>query len=462
MKKLKRDKARAIFTVPVLDKVLIYAPLNGCCALLNKSGVDLVKKALTQDSKALPLEFQNLIRKLAGSHRNPAKKGPLEPAFLGIIPSRRCNMACAYCNFGVHQNADQVLDADMMIAAIDWFAAHAEKTGRRSLPLQFFGGEPFVEKDLIDIAVHHTRYLGSRIGLYPHFEALSNGYYGEQTRRFIADYFDRIIISLDGFQPFHDVTRMGMNGASTFAPIVETINELSRTAIELAIRCCITSTSVHEMEAISEWFCEQFHPARVNFETLTENSFSQAAGLTPPDPYTFADHYMKSRRILRKYEVEPAYAPIALDAPQTTSCPVGRDVLIIHPDGMIACCYLQEHEWREKGLDLAVGQIKAGRVELDEQRLRGLRNLLKDKPRCSDCFCRYSCAGGCHVNNTFPDSPAHYTDYCVHTRIMTACCLLQEMAREEMVDELLQDKEAMRALAFFHSDKLAEFDESKR
>jgi radical SAM protein with 4Fe4S-binding SPASM domain len=137
---------------------------------------------------------------------------------------------------------------------------------------------------------------------------------------------------------------------------------------------------------------------------------------------------------------------------------VGRDVLIVHPEGLIASCYVQQKDWQDRKMDLSVGRVhKNGQVEVDFERLKSFRNPLKDKPRCTDCFCRYGCAGGCHVNNTFPDSSPSYTDFCVHTRIITACRLLEEMQMEDMADELMRDKDALDRIVQFPSDKLSQF-----
>jgi uncharacterized protein len=294
--------------------------------------------------------------------------------------------------------------------------------------------------------------------LIPQFEALSNGYFNEAQRCFVKDYFDRIIISLDGFQQYHDKTRTTHGKRSSFSNVVETLQYLSKQNIELSIRCCITSESVHEMEAIAEWFCSEFKPDKVNFETLTENSFTEKAGLHPPDPYLFAKHCLNSWNVLKKHGVEPAYSPVALDQPQTTSCPVGRDVAIIHPNGSLASCYLQENDWLSKGIDMAIGKVNRNSVTLNEQSILILRNQLDNKSRCANCFCRYGCAGGCHVNNTYPDSSTAYENYCIHTRIITLCSLLEEAGENDLIEELLNSQSHMERLALQKSDKLLDFE----
>ena len=429
---------------------------------MNQSGVSLVKNAVTGVARKTPDDFHELIEILCSPGvMRPEKAGAIVPEFLGIIPSRTCNMACAHCDFGAHQEKDARLDADIMITAIDWFAGLCKQNRRKSLPVQFFGGEPFVERELVDIAVHHARFVASRNRLVPHFEVLTNGYYKESRRLFIRDYFDHVIVSLDGFKVHHDQTRMAAGNKSTYETVVETVKSLSGHNIQLSIRCCVTSESVQDMEKIAAWFCRKFKPDKVNFETLTENPQTRRAGLCPPDPYVFAEHCIKAWRVLREHGVEPAYAPVALNKPQTTSCPVGRDVVILHPDGMIASCYLQEVDWTGRGMDLSVGFIRNGKVELDKEQIHSFRNQLEAKSRCRNCFCRYGCAGGCHVNNTYPGCSSVYENFCIHTRIITACRLLEEMGEESLVDALLQDETALENLALYPSDKLLDFEDRK-
>ena len=444
-----------------MDQYMVYNPLNGRYALLGENGVSLLKETLINfDTGSLPEEFKELAGFItAPGVKHPGKTGAVNPHFLGIIPSRKCNMACAYCDFGAHQNTGQKLDAGLMVTTIDWFAELKMKNKQKTLAIQFFGGEPFVEQELLDIAIHHTLFLASRTGLIPRFEVLSNGYFNDNERVFIKDYFDRIIISLDGFQKHHDITRAATGNKSSFEKVVETLHYLSGQNIELSIRCCITSESVNEMEAIAEWFCKEFKPDKVNFETLTENSFTKKAGLQPPDPYTFAINCIKSWNILRKHGVEPANASVSLNQPQTTSCPVGRDVVIVHPDGMLASCYVQENDWISKGMDLSVGAVRDKSVFLEEKKIIPLRNQLDNKPRCENCFCRFGCAGGCHVNNTFPGSSVSYESYCIHTRIITLCSILYEMGESDLVDELLDNKEYLEKLALQKSDKLLDFED---
>ena len=132
-------------------------------------------------------------------------------------------------------------------------------------------------------------------------------------------------------------------------------------------------------------------------------------------------------------------------------------MVIVHTVGMLGSCYVQETDWTSRGMDLSVGRIENKSVVLNTDKLLSFRNQLDEKPRCSSCFCRFGCAGGCHVNNTWPDSSSDYQNYCIYTRIITLTSLLEEMGESELVQNLLNDKTSMVKIARQRSDKLTDF-----
>jgi radical SAM protein with 4Fe4S-binding SPASM domain len=179
------------------------------------------------------------------------------------------------------------------------------------------------------------------------------------------------------------------------------------------------------------------------------------AGLRPPDPYLFATGAVQCQRIARDAGVDLAYAAALGVPPRKTFCPVGSDAAIVLPDGVIAACYLQPDEWTARGLELRYGYIDAaGEVHVDRAALQAVRTLPAHKPRCADCFCRFGCAGGCHVNQTYPGCAETYTDFCTQTRVLTATRLLQEIGADATAGALLADRQAMAALAVRRGDGL--------
>ncbi|MCG8461147.1 MAG: hypothetical protein MI919_33090, partial [Holophagales bacterium] len=121
--------------------------------------------------------------------------------------------------------------------------------------------------------------------------------------------------------------------------------------------------------------------------------------------------------------------------------------------GTLNGCYLQADDWRIRGMDMELGRISTAEgVELRAEQVHYLRSVIVDKPRCRDCLCQWSCAGGCHVSNTYLSCPEEYVDFCVQTRVITACLLLEELGEPALVDQLLDDRDAMLRLALHESD----------
>jgi uncharacterized protein len=449
--------------VPVFDRYLLYAPVGKLVALVNAAAIQEVIAYLAsgQVRDGLPSQLQDLLRKLGPAKvQDPVqRRGPLAPAFLGIIPSRRCNMACRYCDFRDTGPRQEVMDPAIAVHAIDFMAEYCEKRGQKNYQIQLFGGEPFVEDRVVDVVVHHARFVASRIGVSPSFVASTNGLFGPARRRFVGDYFERVVLSLDGFREFHDHNRPISVDRPSFDEVVETARYLSTARAQLCIRCCVTSESVLHLESIARWLCEEFHPAVVNFEPMTESPESREAGLAPPSPYDFAKHALRSWQVLRLHNCEPASAPILTDGLQNTSCPVGKDAVIVHPDGLLASCYLLPSDWEARGMDLTVGRILAdGTVDIRMPDVLRLRRLVQSKPGCARCFCRLTCAGGCHVNRSYPGCPEGYSDSCLAIRALTAATLLEDLGQADVADNLVADAEALDELSARSSDRVVDFE----
>lgn len=443
-----------IYIIPVPDACLIYSPLRRVTALVNQKAAAVLKAQLETGNHAdVPESLHNLVQELQTpvSAPPPERSGPVQPMFLGLLPTRACNLACAYCDFGASQAPKATMDYRIATAAVDWMAKTAKDLNWDTFEVHFFGGEPFFAGDVVDVAVHRARMIAERFGLFPRFEVATNGVLDEQRACFVGDYFDTVVLSFDGFQEIHDRQRGG------FETVKRTAEILSQSPTELCFRTCVSQESVDQLEQMTQWFCEAFQPSIINFEVLQPTSESEAAGLEPPDPYDFAVHYVKARRIVERFGIQAVYASAATQTLRHSFCPLGKDALIVPPDGRVSGCYLPQQEWQKRGLDLDVGWLSANEsMQLDFDAITRLRQMIIEKPRCESCFCRWTCAGGCHVKHSYPGCAPEYDDFCIQTRIITACALLAELGFDAVIEKLLADRAAMQTLALQASDKLIE------
>ena len=110
------------------------------------------------------------------------------PLLVQMIPMRRCNLACAYCN--EYDNFSKPLPLDVMTRRIDKVASFG------TAMIGISGGEPLMHPQLDDI-ISHVRKRGMVAGL------LTNGFLLTETRikRLNAAGVEFLQISIDNVQP---------------------------------------------------------------------------------------------------------------------------------------------------------------------------------------------------------------------------------------------------------------------
>lgn len=295
--------------------------------------------------------------------------------------------------------------------------------------------------------------------MLPFFEISTNGQYDDRKATFLGNYFSKVILSLDGPEEIQNRHRPVKIRGGSFKRAISTAEIISNSQADLCLRSCISNLNVNMMEQITHWFCETLDPLAINFEVLCPTSVTKSSHLFPPDPFEFARNLIRAREVAKKSGVQVVYASDISRDVVLSSCPVGKDAAIFTPDGKISSCYLMPERWENVGLELSFGFINdPGKVKINNQTVESIRKMVIEKPRCLRCFCRWSCAGGCHVGNTFPGSSLAYNDFCIQTRIISSCTLLSSLGLHEMTEEILQDKQSMFKLALNHSDLLCDFE----
>ncbi|MDQ1728730.1 MAG: hypothetical protein QOD33_855, partial [Pyrinomonadaceae bacterium] len=110
------------------------------------------------------------------------------PVLAHLIPMRRCNLACGYCNEYDHTSSPVPLD--VIKRRLDKLA------DLRTSIVTISGGEPMMHPELDEI-IHHIRQRGMIAGL------ISNGYYftPERIKRLNKAGLEHLQISIDNVEP---------------------------------------------------------------------------------------------------------------------------------------------------------------------------------------------------------------------------------------------------------------------
>ena len=431
-----------VWCVPLAaDSALIYAPYHGISTLVNRASVDRVRGCLRDETAEIP-DGMDWI----GALRNPAnvpsaRQGDPDPLYLGLIPTRACTMQCAYCDFAA-DHVYPLMSFEMIRRAVDGYAALLEKNGAASWEMHFFGGEPFAAFKEIVFALNYARRKADWLGLPAHFEVTTNGFYSEEKSRWIADNFDTVVLSFDGFPETQDRHRPAPGGRDSFMMVCRNADIFARGNCELIIRSCVSAGNTDELPEWAAFIAERFFPASVVLEPMIASPLSARNGLNPPDPDAFVRSWTTAYRVLRKARIPLIYSSGEIDTLKTSLCPMGQDALIVTPDGQIGGCWQLAENRRIAGIDLGFGTVSDGGLQIDRDALDRQRALSEsNRYRCRSCFCYAHCAGGCLLKGE------QNTGFCRMTRALTLWQLLEQLGCGLMADGLLEDKAFLDRLA---------------
>ena len=450
-----QNPAEDIYVLPFGSQWLVFSPKTMVSAMVNETTVRALASFTTVPEGGTVEPVKRLFTRLT---QNPRPMdhctAPLEK--LVIIPTRSCNMRCVYCDFDPSAPKGQHLDPRLACKLIDYAAEHLPPTPLSVLRVHFFGGEPLVARQCIETAVHYSRMICARRKLVPWFEITTNGFFDPTAVPLIGDYMDSAIISIDGWDLLHDFNRRRLDGSGTYAVVSENIRRLGRYPVELNLRACITQKSVNAMVDIASHFCQEFEFDLLCFEMMTPNESSCRAGLEVPDACDFAAGVLKAEAVAERYNVRVIQGPSELAGPRRTSCPVGLGTLMLTSDGLLTACYLDPRRWTELGIDPVLGRVdpSSGPI-IESERIDGIMALIHSKTRCEKCFCRNTCAGGCHIEQTPPGCSLEYDNRCRATRVITAGRLLRNLKGQAAAEAFAEDAYAMQSIADHPDDRLA-------
>jgi uncharacterized protein len=154
-------------------------------------------------------------------HRAATAEGIPGTAYVTLMPTLACNLACSYC-FQKDHPAVGRMSEDTEAAAVDWIARQAVASGAQRLLVQYLGGEPLLRKDFIrrtarELALRmRAAGLGFSWGITTNGLALEPGLVAELCALGPGS----IIVTLDGDRAEHDAARVHRDGRGSFDAIL--------------------------------------------------------------------------------------------------------------------------------------------------------------------------------------------------------------------------------------------------
>ena len=435
----KTDRERTVsadvWYIPVnRSRVLIYAPFHGISTLVNRAMAAAVSVCLEDASAPIPAGAPWIEELRKEGNRPDRKCGVPDPCFLGLVPTRDCMMHCAYCDFAALQ-AHPVMSFDLIRRAVDGYAEVMRKSGAADWNIHFFGGEPFAAFKEVFFAVNYARRKAEEAGVPVRFEVTTNGFYSEEKARWIAENTDTVVLSLDGFPDSQNRQRPGSNGRESFQTVCRSADIFSKGPCELIIRSCISAENVEELAAWAAFLADRWTVGAVCLEPMIESAMSRKNGLMPPDPLFFARQWASAQRILKAKQIPLVYSSGDISECRNSLCPVGRDALIVDPEGQIGSCWQLAENRQTDGSGRYFGYVSSENMRIDEELLEQQRATSEEnRESCRGCFCYAHCAGGCVLTRE------RNGDFCCMTKILTLWQLLDQLGCRNRSDEILENE----------------------
>lgn len=311
-----------------------------------------------------------------------------------------CNMKCRYCfasqgDFGMKPGLMSLSTAQR---ALDFLI---EQSGPiRHLEVDFFGGEPLLNSDMLQELVRYGRRREEECGKKFNFTLTTNALLiDEEIIKFVIDNNLSVILSLDGRPETNDRHRILNNGEGSYCNIVPRIKQMVAShPVSYYIRGTFTRCNLDFSDDLKHIIDLGFDAVSLEPAIGPQNEFSiQEEDL----PQVLAE-YERLTDLLRTYyeqgrEVHFFHYNLDLQkgpclAKRQSGCGAGVEYVVVTPEGDIYPChqFVGENEFL---MGNVWGNQFSGVIGK-----KFVNNRLGNKAECLCCWARNFCGGGCHAN----------------------------------------------------------------
>lgn len=325
---------------------------------------------------------------------------PVPPHALSLAIAQKCNLGCTYCyaQQGEFGGAAKNMPAETAERAVEWLVAGAEPGAR--LNLSFLGGEPLVNRPVLQAATRRAAELAAQRGLAITFSITTNGtLVTEADGAFFEEFGFAVTVSLDGPRDAHDRLRMYKGGQGSFDRIMANLSPLlsRQRRMQVSARVTVTPANLMLRRTLDEFIAAGFHSvgfspmlsAPTGVGEMQSDDLEQMLGTMIECGREFERKTLAGERYPFANMVN-AMREIQRGTHRPYPCGAGAGYLGVSADGDLAACHRFVGD-----AEGAMGSLETG-IDL-KRRTDWLadRHVHRQEP-CRTCWARYQCGGGCH------------------------------------------------------------------
>ena len=348
-----------------------------------------------------------------------------------------CNLNCEYCfaSQGKYHGERALMSFEVGKRAIDFLI---ENSGtRHNLEVDFFGGEPLMNFDVVKKIVEYARSVEKKFNKNFRFTLTTNGVaLNDEVIEFANREMHNVVLSLDGRREVHDNLRKTITGKGSYDIIVPKFQEFvkRRGGKNYYMRGTFTHNNVDFTNDI-------FHMADLGFTELSMEPVvckpDEKYALTESDlPKLYEQYEILAKEMLKRekegrqitfyhYMLDLEHGPCIYK--RISGCGSGTEYMAVTPWGDLYPCH--QFVGDEK---FCLGNIFEGVKNKD------LVNEFKccnayARPECKDCFAKLYCSGGCAANayHATGNIRGTYEYGCKLFKKRIECAIMMQVARQE-------------------------------
>ncbi len=351
--------------------------------------------------------------------------------------SHTCNLNCSYCfaSQGKYKGDKAFMSLEVGKQAIDFLIKNSGK--RRNLEVDFFGGEPLMNWEVVKQIVKYAREQEKAYNKNFRFTLTTNGVLiDDDVIEFANKEMHNIVLSLDGRKEVHDNLRKNYKGQGSYDLIVPKFKEFveKRDGKGYYMRGTFTHNNVDFTEDI-------FHMRDLGFKELSMEPVvcdsSDPYALTEDDlPELFNQYEILAREMIKSskkgedftfyhYILDLKNGPCVYK--RITGCGSGTEYMAVTPWGELFPCHQFVSDKK-----YSLGDVWQGVSNITAQdEFRQCNVYSRDE--CKLCWAKLYCSGGCAANSYHAtgDINGIYEYGCKLFKKRIECAIMMQVALSE-------------------------------
>ena len=314
-----------------------------------------------------------------------------------------CNLSCAYCfaSQGKYHGERALMSFEVGKRALDFLVENSGS--RRNLEVDFFGGEPLMNWQVVKDLVAYARSIEKDAGKNFRFTLTTNGVLlDDEVTDFCNREMHNVVLSLDGRPEVNDRFRVDAAGNGSYSRIVPNFQRFVAKRGDKSYYMRGTYTHYN-----TDFTRDLFHMADLGFTELSMEPVVCApddpCALTEEDFPVLCEQYeLLAKEMLRRrregrpitfyhYMIDLKHGPCIYK--RVTGCGSGTEYMAVTPWGELFPCHQFVGDPK-----YSLGNIWDGVTNAAAQEEFRACNAYS-RPDCKDCWARLYCSGGCAANS---------------------------------------------------------------